>query len=55
MSYQCKFCNAVLASEYSLSTHQKKLKNVLLNKGYQYLKENLNANYVMKNLYIKRF
>ncbi len=32
MTHQCKFCNAILASEYSLLTHQKKLKNVLLNK-----------------------
>jgi regulator of replication initiation timing len=33
MSYQCKFCNAVLASEYSLSTHQKKTKKCLIKQG----------------------
>jgi regulator of replication initiation timing len=33
MSYKCKFCNAVLASEYSLSTHQKKTKKCLIKQG----------------------
>jgi hypothetical protein len=33
MTHQCKFCNAILASEYSLSTHQKKTKKCLIKQG----------------------
>ena len=33
MTHKCKFCNAILASEYSLSTHQKKTKKCLIKQG----------------------
>jgi hypothetical protein len=33
MTHQCKFCNAILASEYSLLTHQKKTKKCLIKQG----------------------
>ena len=35
MTYTCKFCNAILASEYSLSTHQKKTKKCLIKQGLE--------------------
>ena len=33
MTYQCKFCNAILSSEYSLLTHQKTAKKCLIKQG----------------------
>ena len=33
MTHQCKFCDAILANEYSLSTHQKKTKKCLIKQG----------------------
>ena len=33
MTYKCNFCNAILASEYSLLTHQKSVKKCLIKQG----------------------
>ena len=33
MIYQCKFCDCILASEYSLSNHQKTAKKCLIKQG----------------------
>ena len=30
MTYQCNFCNTILASEYSLSKHKKTAKKCLI-------------------------
>jgi hypothetical protein len=33
MTYQCKFCDCILASEYSLLNHQKTAKKCLIKRG----------------------
>jgi len=33
MTYQCNFCNTILASEYSLLNHQKTAKKCLIKQG----------------------
>ena len=36
MTYQCNFCNTILASEYSLSKHKKTAKKCLLKQGVDF-------------------
>ena len=36
MTYQCNFCNTILASEYSLSNHQKTAKKCLIKQGVDF-------------------
>jgi hypothetical protein len=36
MTHQCNFCNTVLASEYSLSNHQKTAKKCLIKQGVDF-------------------
>jgi hypothetical protein len=44
MSYQCKFCDCILASEYSLSKHQKTTKKCLIKQGVPITKGNFECN-----------
>jgi hypothetical protein len=37
MTYQCKYCDSILASEYSLLTHQKTAKKCLNKQGIEAL------------------
>ena len=36
MTYQCNFCNTILASEYSLSKHKKTAKKCLIKQGVDF-------------------
>ena len=39
MTYECKFCKATLASEYSLLKHQKTVKKCLIKQGINFKDE----------------
>ena len=55
MTYQCNFCNATLASEYSLLKHQKTTKKCLNKQGVVISKGNFKCSMCQETFIFKSF